>query len=131
MVVSLPLRHMQFALYACTKIVISSNNLYRCLSRVSQSKFQDLCCFRTLRSVTYIANHQGHSLRWLYNILKVSINSVEPGIHAITDLDYGSLAFYLNKTCMSILTYLGIFCFSKQCRAYVYVFVVITDLDHG
>ena len=33
---------------------------------------------------------------------KGSINSVEPRIHAITDLDYNSLKFFLNKTCVSI-----------------------------
>ena len=37
-------------------------------------------------------NYQGHSPRWLHNILKVSINNIEPRIYAITDLDYGRLA---------------------------------------
>ena len=39
-------------------------------------------------------NHRGCSPRWLCNILKVSINSVESGICTITDLEYGWLAFF-------------------------------------
>ena len=50
------------------------------------------------------------------------MNSVEPEMHAITDLDYGSLAFFSNKTCLSInkINYLGIFCFSEQLNSYPY-----------
>ena len=35
-------------------------------------------------------------------IPKVSISSIEPGIQVITDLDYGWLSFFLNKTSTSI-----------------------------
>ena len=55
-------------------------------------------------------NHQGHRLRWLCNILKVSINSIEPWMRAITDLDYGLLAFFwIRPVCLTTYAYLCIF----------------------
>ena len=47
-------------------------------------------------------NHQGFSQRRLCNISKISINSIESGIRAVTNLAYGWLTFFLNKICMSI-----------------------------
>lgn len=47
-------------------------------------------------------NHtQLWSLGWLviYNILKVSIKSVEPGIRAIIDSDHDWLAFFSKNLC--------------------------------
>ena len=42
-------------------------------------------------------NHQGPSPRWLYNILKIYIYSIKHEIWALTDLDYGWLAFLSKK----------------------------------
>ena len=76
-----------------------------------------------------LQNHLGCSLKWLCNILKVSTNSVEPGVRAITDLDYGWLVFSLNKTCMSIDIHISIyFALVNNVEP---VFQVINKLDYG
>ena len=59
---------------------------------------------------------EGTPPRRLCNIPKVSVNGVEPGIQTISDFDYGWLAFFSNKICMSI----GIFRVSTQYRACIF-----------
>ena len=63
-------------------------------------------------------NHWRHRLWWLCNIPKVSINSLEPRIWAITDLDYCWLVFPWNKTYMSIDIPQYICC-CKQWRSWI------------
>ena len=46
--------------------------------------------YAVLEAWGMLHDHQGCSSRWLCNILKVSIYSVEPGIYTIIDLLYGS-----------------------------------------
>ena len=48
-------------------------------------------------------NHWGWSLRWLYNILKVSINSVEPRMHVITNLSLHLGSNIINSWHLTIL----------------------------
>ena len=45
--------------------------------------------YAVLETWGMLHNQRGQSPRWLCNIAKVSINSVEPRHSAITDLDYG------------------------------------------
>ena len=62
-------------------------------------EFQALNSF--LETWGMLHNHQGHCLRWLCNISKVSTNNIESVVQAIIDLDYGWLwcKSYQNKCC--------------------------------
>ena len=53
--------------------------------------------YTVLETWGMLHNHQGYSLRWSCNIPTVSMNIIEPGIRAITDLDYGWLVFFSKK----------------------------------
>ena len=53
--------------------------------------------YAVLETRGMLHDHWGSSPRWLYKIPKVSINSVEPGFHAITDLDYDWLMLILQN----------------------------------
>ena len=74
--------------------------------------------YAVLETWGMLHNHRGQSPRWLCNILKVSINSVVPGISGITDLDYGWLAFFLKQLPL-ISMQLGAICFCKQRRTWI------------
>ena len=74
--------------------------------------------YAVLETWGMLHNHRGRSPRWLCNIPKVSINSVVPGISAITDLDYGWLAFF-SKELLFLFMQLGAICFYKQRRTWI------------
>ena len=59
--------------------------------------------YAVLETWGMLHNQRGRSLRWLCNIAKVSINSVEPRHSAITDLDYwiwGTARLLSNLCCI-------------------------------
>ena len=92
--------------YSCWNVIyiechrcLSTKQVYHCLSI---GYYVHSRLYTVLETWGMLHNHWGCNPRWLYGIPKVSINSVEPRIHAITDLDYSRLAFSSNKTCVRI-----------------------------
>ena len=85
----------------------------------------DFWLYAVLQTWGMLHNYHRYNLRWLCNIAKVSINSGEPDIRAITHLDYDWLAFFSNVILACLLVYF------VSVNNVEPVFLVITDSGHG